>query len=216
MLASSRLETDNARHIDTATDKPSWNLARRVLGRWRWYGCSLLFAISGETESFGSNNLMGQWLSAIGGYSVEQVGEQPYSSWTRDVNVMMCVQRLLPVGTDGVCDRVDAGVCDVDGLYAETVACAGVHELGVDCVERNYTGVDCADGGEVLCVLWVEVCCYGHLLKCGCRPCWGELCGAGDDVCVSGEWIDVDEAGTLTVALDGQTRSAQTTTKSER
>ena len=33
------------------------------------------FAISGETESFGSNNLMGQWLKAIGGYTVEQIGE---------------------------------------------------------------------------------------------------------------------------------------------
>ena len=32
------------------------------------------FAISGETESLGSNNLMGQWLSAIGGYTVEQIG----------------------------------------------------------------------------------------------------------------------------------------------
>ena len=30
--------------------------------------------ISGETESFGSNNLMGQWLKAIGGYTVEQIG----------------------------------------------------------------------------------------------------------------------------------------------
>lgn len=35
------------------------------------------FALSGETESFGSNNLMGQWLSAIGGYSVEQVDYYP-------------------------------------------------------------------------------------------------------------------------------------------
>ena len=32
------------------------------------------FLVSGETESFGSNNLMGQWLKAIGGFSVEQTG----------------------------------------------------------------------------------------------------------------------------------------------
>lgn len=38
-------------------------------------GISLIqFAISGETESFGSNNLMGQWLKSIGGYTVEQIG----------------------------------------------------------------------------------------------------------------------------------------------
>ncbi|KAJ3991246.1 hypothetical protein F5050DRAFT_1905948 [Lentinula boryana] len=29
------------------------------------HACSLLFAISGETESFGSNNLMGQWFKAV-------------------------------------------------------------------------------------------------------------------------------------------------------
>ncbi|KAH9938523.1 major facilitator superfamily domain-containing protein [Fomitopsis serialis] len=57
--------------------RPTWDLAKRVLGRWRWYGCSLLFAISGETESLGSNNLMGQWLSALGGYTVEQVDYYP-------------------------------------------------------------------------------------------------------------------------------------------
>ncbi|KAH8113343.1 MFS general substrate transporter [Phellopilus nigrolimitatus] len=69
LLASSRLESANT--------VLSWDLARRVLRRWRWYCCSLLFAISGETESFGSNNLMGQWLKAIGGYSVEQTDYYP-------------------------------------------------------------------------------------------------------------------------------------------
>ena len=77
MLAHSRLYSDKAGHIDTSDSKPSWGLARRILGRWRWYGCSLLFAISGETESIGSNNLMGQWLSAIGGYTVEQIDNYP-------------------------------------------------------------------------------------------------------------------------------------------
>ncbi|TDL29252.1 MFS general substrate transporter [Rickenella mellea] len=70
-LASERLESDTERH------NLSWRLVRRVLGRWRWYACSLLFAVSGETESFGSNNLMGQWLKAIGGYTVEQIDNYP-------------------------------------------------------------------------------------------------------------------------------------------
>ncbi|KAH7924050.1 MFS general substrate transporter [Leucogyrophana mollusca] len=71
LLSHERLESDTVQH------GLSWNLVKKVLGRWRWYGCSLLFAISGETESFGSNNLMGQWLSAIGGYTVEQVDYYP-------------------------------------------------------------------------------------------------------------------------------------------
>lgn len=33
--------------------------------------------MSGETETFSSNNLMGQWLSSIGDYSVEQVDYYP-------------------------------------------------------------------------------------------------------------------------------------------
>ncbi|KAF9469023.1 major facilitator superfamily domain-containing protein [Collybia nuda] len=73
LLASRRLESE----VQVARHPLSWNLARRVLSRWRWYGCSLLFAISGETESFGSNNLMGQWLKSIGGYTVEQIDFYP-------------------------------------------------------------------------------------------------------------------------------------------
>ncbi|KZT12858.1 MFS general substrate transporter [Laetiporus sulphureus 93-53] len=68
--------SESARRIG-AHGRPTWDLARRVLSRWRWYGCSLLFAVSGETESFGSNNLMGQWLAAIGGYSVEEIDYYP-------------------------------------------------------------------------------------------------------------------------------------------
>ncbi|OJA20893.1 hypothetical protein AZE42_00909 [Rhizopogon vesiculosus] len=70
-FSQDRLDSDVVHH------SLSWDLAKRVLTRWRWYGCSLLFAVSGETESFGSNNLMGQWLSAIGGYTVEQVDYYP-------------------------------------------------------------------------------------------------------------------------------------------
>ncbi|KAI0320642.1 major facilitator superfamily domain-containing protein [Amylostereum chailletii] len=73
LLSSGRLQDTT----DTQRRPLSWNLVKRVLGRWRWYACSLLFAVSGETESFGSNNLMGQWLSAIGGYTIPQIDYYP-------------------------------------------------------------------------------------------------------------------------------------------
>ncbi|KAI3612384.1 pantothenate transporter liz1 [Moniliophthora roreri] len=76
LLAAKRLEGE----IQVARLPLSWKLAKRVLSRWRWYGCSLLFAISGETESFGSNNIMGQWLKAIGGFTVEQIDYYPSGS----------------------------------------------------------------------------------------------------------------------------------------
>ncbi|KAI0751515.1 MFS general substrate transporter [Daedaleopsis nitida] len=75
LLSCERLESDKNKDIDHG--HLSWSLVKRVLGNWRWYGCSLLFAISGETESFGSNNLMGQWLKALGEYTVPQINNYP-------------------------------------------------------------------------------------------------------------------------------------------
>ncbi|KAG7449348.1 MFS general substrate transporter [Guyanagaster necrorhizus] len=72
-LASDRLQDE----IQVVRKPVSRATVKRILGKWRWYGCSLLFAISGETESFGSNNIMGQWMKAIGGYSVEQIDYYP-------------------------------------------------------------------------------------------------------------------------------------------
>ncbi|KAM5534921.1 hypothetical protein V8D89_011476 [Ganoderma adspersum] len=75
LLSCERLESDKDR--DIGHGYLTWSLVKRVLGSWRWYGCSLLFAISGETESFGSNNLMGQWMKAIGGFTVPQIDNYP-------------------------------------------------------------------------------------------------------------------------------------------
>ncbi|OSX59270.1 hypothetical protein POSPLADRAFT_1150355 [Postia placenta MAD-698-R-SB12] len=76
-LATARVQKDKRSSAEGMHGRLSWDLVRRVLGRWRWYGCSLLFAISGECESFGSNNLMGLWLKAIGGYTVEEIDYYP-------------------------------------------------------------------------------------------------------------------------------------------
>ncbi|KAH9894422.1 MFS general substrate transporter [Cubamyces lactineus] len=76
LLSCERLESEKD-NKDVGHGYLTWGLIRRILGRWRWYACSLLFAVSGETESFGSNNLMGQWLKAIGGFTVPQVDYYP-------------------------------------------------------------------------------------------------------------------------------------------
>ncbi|KAF9815561.1 hypothetical protein IEO21_04561 [Rhodonia placenta] len=76
-LAVARIQADKKPNAKGAHGRLSWDLVRRVLGRWRWYGCSLLFLVSGECESFGSNNLMGLWLKAVGGYTVEEVDYYP-------------------------------------------------------------------------------------------------------------------------------------------
>ncbi|PIL36918.1 MFS general substrate transporter [Ganoderma sinense ZZ0214-1] len=75
LLSCERLESDKDR--DIGHGYLNWSLVKKLLGNWRWYGCSLLFAISGETESFGSNNLMGQWMKAIGGFTVPQIDNYP-------------------------------------------------------------------------------------------------------------------------------------------
>ncbi|KIJ55140.1 hypothetical protein M422DRAFT_219732 [Sphaerobolus stellatus SS14] len=71
LLAHERIDTNEKR------TKITWGAIKRILTQWRWYACSLLWAVSGEIESFGSNNLMGQWLKAIGGYTVEQIDFYP-------------------------------------------------------------------------------------------------------------------------------------------
>jgi hypothetical protein len=108
LLSSKRLDSD------VANSRLSWNIALRVLGRWRWYACSLLeslssisyrskpfvipfspqFAISGETESFGSNNLMGQWLKAIGGYTVVQIGVHVISIGSYFGDCLRCCHQI--------------------------------------------------------------------------------------------------------------------------
>lgn len=50
-------------------------------------------------------------------------------------------------------------MCDVDGLHAQTVAGARVHEFGAYTVEYLNLGVENADRGEVLCILYVVSFC---------------------------------------------------------
>ncbi|KAA8897427.1 major facilitator superfamily domain-containing protein [Sphaerosporella brunnea] len=44
----------------------SWNIFKRVLGRWHFWMFSALWAITGEVESFSSNNLFGLYLADTG------------------------------------------------------------------------------------------------------------------------------------------------------
>lgn len=44
----------------------SWNIFKRVLGRWHFWMFSSLWAITGEVESFSSNNLFGLYLQDMG------------------------------------------------------------------------------------------------------------------------------------------------------
>ena len=124
-MASTRLEETPDVEIDTAKGQLSWDLARRVLSRWRWYGCSLLFGISGETESFGSNNLMGQWLKAVGGYTVEQIGESP---------LLYIVQGQLRIGS-----RANHGLFPMVDYYPSGLTAFGIASTLVCATWTDYT-----------------------------------------------------------------------------
>lgn len=41
LLSYERLEDRDSRK-DVSHSRPTWNLFKRVLSRWRWYACSLL------------------------------------------------------------------------------------------------------------------------------------------------------------------------------
>jgi hypothetical protein len=84
------------------------------------------FAVSGETESFGSNNLMGQWLSAIGGYTVEQVGRHVIRL---HLPCLTRAVRLLSQWSNSFWYRIHTRLRYLDRLYASEMASARVHVL---------------------------------------------------------------------------------------
>lgn len=133
LLLYERLKSDH----DVDRHPLSWGLVKKVLGHWRWYACSLLFAVSGETESFSSNNLMGQWLSSSGDYSVEQVGMSKIRT-QRATAPKPLASRLLPLGCDGFRYRFDIDMCDLDGLRSRTMARVLVHVFLLHCRCRMH------------------------------------------------------------------------------
>lgn len=58
-LACQRLPPREHTHLD-------WSVFRRVGGNWHWWLFSLLWAIGGENESFGTNTIFGLWLKWAG------------------------------------------------------------------------------------------------------------------------------------------------------
>ncbi|TGZ85330.1 MFS general substrate transporter [Ascodesmis nigricans] len=56
--------------------KLSWDIFKRVLGRWHFWMFSILWAITGEVESFSTNNLFGLYL-ADQGYTIAQRNNYP-------------------------------------------------------------------------------------------------------------------------------------------
>ena len=175
----------------------AWNLARRILGRWRWYACSLLvsygllirlpitkkssfeFAISGETESLGSNNIMGQWLKSMGGYTVEQIGHQ-FS--TSDLSEHWQVHRLLSLWCHCRRNRIHIDMRYLDRFHARPLACASLHiDLRYHCCGLS-SGTEQSDRTQVFRILWVAWVMSIHSFKPIYRHCRCFICGAGYDI----------------------------------
>ncbi len=119
---------------------PTWRLASRELSRWTayWYGINNLafvyieqsqFALSGETESFSSlNNLMGQWLKFINGYTVEQIGDVVHDPCLMLTTNLACCFRLESVWSDSSSYRINLRVCNCNKSKWRSIAClASVH-----------------------------------------------------------------------------------------
>lgn len=133
LLSCERLESEKDK--DISHGHLSWGIFRRVLGRWRWYGCSLLvrsamcwnmlgvLTLYTQVRDIGRNGELG--LEQSHGPVAEShrrlhrpANRSVYSSRISGVNAQTVLTprlgRLLPVRHDRVRDRVDAGVCDVD------------------------------------------------------------------------------------------------------
>lgn len=100
------------------------------------------FAISGECESFGSNNLMGLWLKAIGGYTVEEIGMFCCSQMQSQLTGKG--RRLLSFGRHCCRDCLDPCMCNMDRFDTITgaVACACMDGHSRDCCEHLHRRVE--------------------------------------------------------------------------
>lgn len=190
----------------------SWKLFKRVLTRWRWYACSLLvsvqgrppypllifqFAISGETESFGSNNLMGQWLEAIGGYSVEQTDYYPAGVTAFGI----CSTLVCATWTDRTQVRWPVLVY---------MAFAGVVASICILVWSSPTGLKFF----AYCEAWIIFRRQNTDAKTDHRSCRSFLLGPSHNFCVRPG--DVHPTFALTMLLDGLTKYVPMTTKKEQ
>lgn len=108
---------------------------------------------------------MGQWLKAVGGYSVEQIGEWQLliQSLRTCYNIKVKIDRLLSLGIDGVRDRLNAHMRDLDGLHAREMARAGLHVDRVHYFEHFDLDLEYTDCGQVLCLLFVLALFYSPL-----------------------------------------------------
>ena len=106
---------------------------------------------------------MGQWLKAIGGYTVEQIGaflfQYSFHCFVYNLQcgyILLC--RQLPIGDDRLRYCINPRLCDMDRLYTSPLACPSLH---VDCVHHLlplYPCVGQSDWTEIFRVLCVRFC----------------------------------------------------------
>ena len=97
---------------------------------------------------------MGQWLKAIGGYTVERIGEHRPSRSTLLIHAYIII-RFLSIRNDGICYRLDTRVRHMDRSYAGAMACFGIHVYRVYRFRDMHLGLEQSGGSEILCVLYV-------------------------------------------------------------
>lgn len=112
---------------------------------------------------------MGQWLKAIGGYTVEQIGtllSPPpwHSSPLSPLIVFLILKcRLLPIGNDRFRHRFNARLCHLDGPYPRSLARTRLHVGCVHYIRGLYPCVEQPHWAQVFCVLYAMFGSLTHL-----------------------------------------------------
>lgn len=87
---------------------------------------TLLLCILNKVR-FGSNNIMGQWLKAINGYTVEQIGDAVHDLCLILTTNLACCFRLLSIWSDSSRYRINPRVCNCNRSKWHSMARLGVH-----------------------------------------------------------------------------------------
>lgn len=151
-LARKRLPPRNPTHLD-------WTVFRRVLGRWHWWLFSLLWAIAGENESFGTNTIFGLWLKWAG-YSSADRNNYPLGMYS--VGVLATLLSALYVDFFGARYHWHVAIVIFVFMLAATIIILARPLTASAVFAAHYmTGVSYA--GQAAFFAWANVVCYHDL-----------------------------------------------------
>lgn len=151
-LARQRLPPRDPTRLD-------WSVVRRIAGRWHWWLFSLLWAIAGENESFGTNTIFGLWLEWAG-YPTQDRNDYPLGMYA--VGVVATLVSALYIDLTGARYHWHVAVVILVFLLIASIVILTRPLVTTAVFVAHYlTGVSYA--GQAAFFAWANVVCHRDL-----------------------------------------------------